>query len=47
LEFEIASKCDGTKTYREIAEKMGVDLEIIYGAMTKLKELGLVKEETP
>jgi hypothetical protein len=47
LEFEIASKCDGTKTYREIAEKMGVDLEIIYGAMTKLKDLGLVKEETP
>jgi hypothetical protein len=47
LEYEIASKCDGTRTYREIAEKMGVDLEIIYGAMAKLKDLGLVKEETP
>lgn len=47
LEYEIGSKCDGTMTYREIAEKVGVDLEVIYGAMAKLKELGLVKEGTP
>ena len=47
LEYTIASKCDGTKTYREIAEKVGVDLETIYGTMSKLKDLGLVKEETP
>lgn len=47
LEYEIASKCDGTVTYREIAEKMGVDLEVIYGAMAKLKDLGLIKEATP
>jgi hypothetical protein len=47
LEYQIASICDGTKTYREIAEKVGVDLETIYGTMAKLKDLGLIKEETP
>ena len=47
LDYEIASKCNGAMTYREIAEKVGVDLETIYGAMAKLKELGLVKETTP
>jgi hypothetical protein len=47
LEYEIGSKCNGTMTYREIAEKVGVDLEVIYGAMAKLKELGLVKEGIP
>jgi hypothetical protein len=47
LEYQIGSRCDGTKTYREIADKVGVDLETIYGTMSKLKELGLIKEETP
>lgn len=47
LEYQIASKCDGTKTYREIADKVGVDLETIYGTMSKLKDLGLIKEENP
>jgi hypothetical protein len=47
LEYKIASKCDGKMTYREIAEKVGIDLESIYGAMAKLKELGLIKEATP
>jgi hypothetical protein len=47
LDYQIASKCDGTKTYREIAEKVGVDLETIYTAMSKLKDLGLIKEESP
>jgi hypothetical protein len=47
LDYQIASKCDGTKTYREIAETVGVDLETIYGAMSKLKDLGLIKEATP
>jgi hypothetical protein len=47
LEYQIASKCDGAKTYREIADKVGVDLETIYGTMSKLKDLGLIKEENP
>jgi hypothetical protein len=47
LEYKIASECDGSKTYREIAGKVGVDLESIYGTMSKLKDLGLIKEETP
>lgn len=46
-EYKIASKCDGRKTYPEIAEDLSVELEDIYAAMAKLRELGLVEEKTP
>jgi len=46
LGYRIASKCDGRKTYREIADDLHMELEAIYAAMAKLRELGLVEEKT-
>jgi hypothetical protein len=46
-EYKIASKCDGRKTYAEIAEDLDVELEDIYAAVSKLRELGLVEESGP
>jgi hypothetical protein len=46
LEYKIASKCDGSKTYREIADNLHMDMEPIYTSMAKLRDLGLVEEKT-
>jgi len=45
-QYKIASKCDGRKTYLEIADDLHVELEAIYTAMAKLRDLGLVEEKT-
>jgi hypothetical protein len=44
-EYKVALKCDGKKTYREIADELKIDLETIYTVMSRLKDLGLIKEE--
>jgi len=45
-EYKIASKCDGRKTCREIADDLHIELEAIYTAMAKLRDLGLIEENT-